>query len=74
MDMFDAERESAQEESPANDLQNLMATERWVHRNWIESEEEVSVVGEHAGSRVARKHVVHLSKGLDDSECFALIS
>ena len=45
----------------------------WLYRNWIERNEEVSMVGEHAGSRAARKHVVQLSKCLDDSECFELI-
>ena len=73
MDMFAAVHEGAQEESAANDVDNLMVTERWLHRNWIEREEEVSIVGEHADSRVARKHVVQLANGLDGSECFAPI-
>ncbi len=59
MDMFNALREGAQEKRPANDLENLMATKRWLHGYWIERKEEVSVVGEHPSS----KHVVQLAEG-----------
>ncbi len=74
MDMFDAIRESTQEESPAKDFENLIETRWWFHRNWIEGKREVEVVGEHAGHRVAQRHVVQLWEGLNNSEGFTLVS
>ena len=65
--------ESTQEQSPANDFENLVPTQRGLHQDRVEYEEQVAMIREDSSRGFTFQQVVQLSEGLNKSEGFSLV-